>query len=269
MRNLLDKQKKQLGNMQGEIEYLHETCALYACVLQPHYQHTFRVCSDPIISLRAWTDVQMTSHTAFIPAILVSGFKSPPLPELAALQSVVLGLSLLYHRNYERQCLLASAEALCAKTLFVYGTVQIFYSPSDILLVANSMCFLLTAGIFIVTNLDKSLYECYHPIGLHMVVCVCVCVMEAGRCCVAMLSNCLSPPPPLSLSQLSGARNVVPSCITKPFVAVTAGMGCIFQLVLRMSSAMQTSLESNNPIISLRSEPRIMLHAEIVLGCID
>ena len=37
MRNLLNKQKKQLGNMQDEIEYLHETCALYARMLRPHY----------------------------------------------------------------------------------------------------------------------------------------------------------------------------------------------------------------------------------------
>ena len=37
MRNLLATQKQQLGNMQEEIAYLHETCALYACMLRPYY----------------------------------------------------------------------------------------------------------------------------------------------------------------------------------------------------------------------------------------
>ena len=134
----------------------------------------------PASARRSWTDLQMTSHVAFVPAIAISAFKLPDvavdfgfqagtLPELAALQSVVLGLSLLYHHNYERPGRLAGVEALCAKMLFVYGTAQTFYSPSDMLLVANSMCFLLTAGTFVITNLEKSLYERYHPIGLHVI----------------------------------------------------------------------------------------------------
>lgn len=118
---------------------------------------------------RAWTDMQILSHVAFVPAIIISCANPSPLPELAILQGVVLGLSLFYHRNYERQGPLANAEGIFAKLLFLYGTVQTFHSPTTGLLAVNSACFCLTAGTFVVTNMDSSLYERYHPLGLHLI----------------------------------------------------------------------------------------------------
>lgn len=118
---------------------------------------------------RSWTDPHMASHVAFVPAIVCSCSPSSPLPELAALQSIVLVLSLIYHRNYERPGALASVEGLFAKALFMYGTAQTFYSPTHALLFANGACFLATAGAFFATNTNKSLYDRWHPLGLHLV----------------------------------------------------------------------------------------------------
>lgn len=120
-------------------------------------------------AVRAWTDPQMYSHAAFVPAIAASALVTPGLPELALLQSVTLALSLGYHRQYERPSRLATAESVSAKLLFLYGAVQTTQSPSEALLVANSACFALTLGTFVLTNLDKSLYERWHPLGLHVV----------------------------------------------------------------------------------------------------
>ena len=46
---------------------------------------------------RVWSDLQLTSHAAFVPGIVVAAARDPPLPELVVLQSAVLSLSLLYH----------------------------------------------------------------------------------------------------------------------------------------------------------------------------
>jgi hypothetical protein len=126
---------------------------------------------DPI-SMRRLSDPQITSHAAFVPGIIAAATTAPPLPELAALQSSVLLLSLAYHRNYERPGLLAQGEGFSAKLLFLYGTTQTLTNcPADqpALLVGESCCLALTLGAFVVTNFNKDLYERWHPVGLHVV----------------------------------------------------------------------------------------------------
>lgn len=46
-------------------------------------------------------DMMIASHLAFVPAIVIAAGRSPGLPELVALQSAVLALSVGYHRNCE------------------------------------------------------------------------------------------------------------------------------------------------------------------------
>ena len=67
-------------------------------------------------SVRTWTEAMMLpSHAAFVPGIAIAVAQSPPLPELALLQSSVLALSLAYHRNFERTGALAHAEGEAAR----------------------------------------------------------------------------------------------------------------------------------------------------------
>ena len=117
--------------------------------------------------MRAWSDLQIVSHAAFVPAIAVAALREPPLPELAALQAATLALSLAYHRNYERPGKLAQLEGRTAKTLFAYGAAQTWLSPTPECLAINSSLMLATVGVFVATNVDTRLYERWHPVGLH------------------------------------------------------------------------------------------------------
>ncbi|KAL1523074.1 hypothetical protein AB1Y20_018034 [Prymnesium parvum] len=122
----------------------------------------------PAHARRHAADPQLWTHLALLPAILAAAARDPPLRELAALQSVVLVLSCLYHRNYERPGVLAKGEGASAKALFLYGVAQTVHSPTVLLACANTCCFALTAGVFVATNFDKRLYERWHPWGLHV-----------------------------------------------------------------------------------------------------
>ena len=124
--------------------------------------------SLPAGAVRAWTDMQIVSHAAFVPAIAVATLRQPPLPELAALQAATLALSLAYHRNYERPGRLSKLEGSTAKTLFAYGAAQTYLSPTPECLAVNSSLMLATVGSYVVTNVDTRLYERWHPIGLHV-----------------------------------------------------------------------------------------------------
>ena len=148
----------------------------------------------------------LPSHAAFVPGIAIAVAQSPPLPELALLQSSVLALSLAYHRNFERTGALAhaegeaarrtkkllglhasahdgarsplptgalaQAEGASAKLLFLYGATQTLANcPAGQpgLFGAEACCLGLTLGCFVGTNFDKDLYERWHPWGLHVV----------------------------------------------------------------------------------------------------
>ena len=122
----------------------------------------------PVGAVRAWNDMQIVSHAAFVPAIAVAALRQPPLPELAVLQAATLALSLAYHRNYERPGRLAQLEGSTAKTLFAYGAAQTWLSPTPECLAVNSSLMLATVGGFVATNVDTRLYERWHPVGLHV-----------------------------------------------------------------------------------------------------
>jgi len=126
----------------------------------------------------------MTTHVAFVPGIAMALASASPLPELAALQSCTLGLSLAYHRNYERPGLLARGEGASAKLLFLYGTAQTLSNcPIDqpILYAGECACFAATLGCFVATNLNTALYERWHPWGLHVVPGVWSALVAAGH----------------------------------------------------------------------------------------
>lgn len=121
-------------------------------------------------STRDLNDPMMYSHAAFVPGIGVA--MSRGMYELAGLQSLLLVLSLLYHQNCEKASLLARVEGSVAKIFFVYGAAQIANSPADLdptLYGLEVGCAATTVGTFLATNLWPSLYEAWHPLGLHVI----------------------------------------------------------------------------------------------------
>lgn len=118
---------------------------------------------------RAWSDPQVYTHMAFLPALWVALCRDPPMFDLVLLQTAVCVLSLWYHRNREHQCTLASIEHAFAHALFVYAAVQTLYSPAVWILALNIACLSATLTIYVVTNTEKELWETWHPIGLHVI----------------------------------------------------------------------------------------------------
>jgi hypothetical protein len=125
--------------------------------------------SDQMPKHRAWTDPQVYTHAAFLPALWIALCRDPPLFELVFLQGAVCVLSLWYHRNYEHECTLASIEHAFAHALFAYGAVQTLYSPAIWILAVNISCLCATLTVYVMTNVKKDLWETWHPIGLHVI----------------------------------------------------------------------------------------------------
>lgn len=118
--------------------------------------------------LRRWRDANIVSHVFFVPAVAVCVWRGAVL-ELAALQSVVMALSVLNHRNYERPGVLSVVEGLAAKSLFVYGVAQTAQSPSAGMLGWNCACATMTMAIWLLQLAVPRLWDPWHWIGLHLV----------------------------------------------------------------------------------------------------
>lgn len=118
---------------------------------------------------RTWSDPQVYSHVAFLPAVWIALCRDPPMIDLVFLQGPVIFLSLWWHRNRECECALATIEHAFAHALFVYGTVQTLYSPAIWILCVNIVCLCATITAYVVTNLKRELWETWHPVGLHVV----------------------------------------------------------------------------------------------------
>lgn len=109
---------------------------------------------------RKFSDPQMWTHIFFF----ISGFTALrcELYDLFILTLTTTPLSLAYHYSYERPGRLAQTEGLAAKSLFLYGLIQIFRAPSMSLAFLEFMLLFLTVVIFVSTNLKPKLYEPYH-----------------------------------------------------------------------------------------------------------
>ena len=120
--------------------------------------------------MRDWDDFVVSSHLAFLPAVVVALVRR--VYDAAALTSVMVFLSIWYHREAEKNQLIAKIELCSTCTLFVYGISQCFYAPGIPVLTAEVLCAWITvctyiAGFFM--SAHKHIYDFWHPIGLHLV----------------------------------------------------------------------------------------------------
>lgn len=118
---------------------------------------------------RAWSDPQMYTHMAFLPALWIALCRDPPMFDLVLLLTAVCVLSLWYHRNREHECTLASIEHTFAHALFAYAVAQTILSPGMWILMANLACACATSTVYVVTYDNKALWERWHAIGLHVI----------------------------------------------------------------------------------------------------
>ena len=123
---------------------------------------------------RKWSDFVVSSHLAFIPSIFISVLRE--LYEAAILVSVMTTLSVLYHREEEKNQRVAAVELCSTTLLFAYGVFQMLHCPLiflfsiDIFLL-EVFCAAVTIATYLCCffiNKNKRLYDLYHPIGLHL-----------------------------------------------------------------------------------------------------
>jgi hypothetical protein len=112
-------------------------------------------------SFRSIFDTQIYTHIPFLYAIYLAFANH--LYDLFLLLTLVIPLSVAYHLTYERPGLLAQVEGFMAKMLFLYGLVQIPLAKSITLLALELVFLVITAIVFVSTNIYKeTLYDSWH-----------------------------------------------------------------------------------------------------------
>ena len=128
--------------------------------------------SEPMSSrpMRAWDDFVVSSHLAFLPALVVAFVRG--VYDAFVLTAVMVYLSIWYHREAEQNKFIAKIELCSTCTLFVYGAWQFLHAPGLPMLALEVLCACITistyiAGFFICQH--KQCYDLWHPVGLHLV----------------------------------------------------------------------------------------------------
>ena len=119
--------------------------------------------------MRAWDDFVVSSHLAFLPALVVAFVRG--VYDAFVFTAVTVGLSVWYHREAENNKFIAKIELFSTHTLFAYGIWQFFYAPGSLFLAAELLCACITTSTYIAGFfIDKHsyTYDLWHPVGLHL-----------------------------------------------------------------------------------------------------
>lgn len=119
---------------------------------------------------RDWNDFVVSSHLAFLPAVVVALIRG--LYDAAVLIAVMVFLSIWYHREAEKNQFIARIELCSTCALFAYGAAQWLHAPGMLVLTAEVICAWITVSTYISCFFiaqHKHLYDLWHPIGLHLV----------------------------------------------------------------------------------------------------
>ena len=117
---------------------------------------------------RKCSDFQITSHLPFAVVFVLSIFMR--FYEMTVLVGLVLVFSLAYHFGWEKRTAFSYIDNFTAFTLSMYGNVQLFSSPSPLILGINLTLGISSAIIFVLgyTHYFAPFYAWMHPIGLHI-----------------------------------------------------------------------------------------------------
>ena len=136
---------------------------------------------------RSLLDYHIWSHIFFVFGFFTALYTG--LYELAALVLPVIIFSVWFHIRAERPGIIADVDRLFARILFVYGTIQIFYSPTSIELAVETLMAILTVGIWRITIQWPIYNERYHPLGLHVIPGLWTCLVAWRHPTLFMINN--------------------------------------------------------------------------------
>lgn len=96
------------------------------------------------IKEKGWTKKVVLDNLFFVPGFLIAlGILGTPNWELASIKLAAFVFSSLKNRNIKLFGVVSKGEVICSKTVFLYGFVQIFYSPTIYLCLFHAMlCFI-------------------------------------------------------------------------------------------------------------------------------
>jgi len=117
---------------------------------------------------RPWTDFQIWSHLPFAAVVVLSIYEK--FYEMTLLVGAVLVSSVIYHLNAEKINVFSYIDNCTAFTLSMYRNVQLFFSPSVLILCINLTLGFASGLIFISGYTEKfqPYYNQLHPVGLHI-----------------------------------------------------------------------------------------------------
>jgi len=118
---------------------------------------------------RDWADFHVISHVPFACVVALAMYKQ--FYEIAVLITLVLATSIPYHIGFERRTMISYFDNFTAFTLSMYGNVQLFFSPSGLILGINLSLGTVGGIIFILgyTTAFAPYYDYMHPVGLHII----------------------------------------------------------------------------------------------------
>jgi len=119
---------------------------------------------------RSWSDFVVSSHLAFVPAILIGLYRG--IFDAVVLVSIMVFLSVWYHREAEKNQVVANIELCSTCLLFMYGVAQCLYAPGILVLGGEICCAWITVCTYVSCFYiceNRRLYDFWHPIGLHVI----------------------------------------------------------------------------------------------------
>ena len=141
------------------VKFYLRRIANIACCNKGHVYGNRKILHEMNVK-RPLTDIQMWTHIFFIFPIALApllGFI-----DIFVLLSVSSTLSILYHYDYEKPGLIATAEGFVAKFVFAYAVFHLLYTPSREVFFLEFTSFVLTVVVFLGTNLIMDSYESWH-----------------------------------------------------------------------------------------------------------
>lgn len=135
------------------------------------------------------TDIQIYTHICFIYGIYIANENK--IYDLFLLLNIMTPLSIMYHINYEKQGLVAKIEGFFAKLLFIYGFIQLFNAKTNILICIECILMISTILVYVITNINKDLYEPYHCL-MHIIPAIWAGIVAHHHPCLINLDNIIN-----------------------------------------------------------------------------
>lgn len=141
--------------------------------------------SQSLHKTRSWFDWNVSSHLAFLPAIILASRREPLFYELIILIMPTVLFSIIYHRLGEpRGTRIAMMDKIAANVLFIYGLTQIHFTKNMFIKFMSAIFAVVVATTHVSGQIYPHLWQTTHSMGMHV-------VSGVWCCCVAYYNDAI------------------------------------------------------------------------------